>query len=187
MNYWACTARRYRSTSIIERVHKAFFNYYQFNSMTYMLDQTILARKMTALDLEFERTLHYHDEGYESDNDYGLPPQITRPVHMYSIFTTETSFDLDDFTTAQCLISSFTIRHPRTLPFHEGVYQHISFDETPLPMPEINSEDHEEPLSTADLDDPMWDKEPVPDNREYLCIHKILGQPSKPHPDSLYQ
>ena len=26
---------------------------------------------MTALDLEFERALYYHNEGYDSDNDQG--------------------------------------------------------------------------------------------------------------------
>ena len=42
--------------------------------MIYMLDEIILARMMTAPDLEFEKAMHYSDEGYESDNDYGLPP-----------------------------------------------------------------------------------------------------------------
>ena len=74
MNYWVHAAGRYRSTSILERVHVAFFNYYQFNAMTYMPDEIILVRMMTTLHLKFERALHYHDEGYESDNDYGLPP-----------------------------------------------------------------------------------------------------------------
>ena len=31
--------------------------------MTYMLDEIILARMMTVLDLEFVRALHYHDKG----------------------------------------------------------------------------------------------------------------------------
>ena len=48
--------------------------------MAYMPDEIILARMMTTLILDFERTLHDHDEGYESDNDYGLPPQITKPI-----------------------------------------------------------------------------------------------------------
>ena len=74
MNYWVCTAGRYRSTSILEKVQKAFFNYYQFDAMTYMPDGIILARMMTTLDLEFKRALHYHDERYESNNDNGLPP-----------------------------------------------------------------------------------------------------------------
>ena len=39
--------------------------------MTYMPDENILARMMTALDLELKRALHYHDEGHESDNDRG--------------------------------------------------------------------------------------------------------------------
>ena len=42
--------------------------------MTYMPDEIILERMMTAIDLEFKRALHYHDEGYKSNNDYGLPP-----------------------------------------------------------------------------------------------------------------
>ena len=126
MNYWVCTAGRYRSTSILERVHKAFFNYYEFNAMTYMPDEIILARMMTTLDLEFKRTLHYHDEVYKSNNDYGLSPQITRPIHVYSVFTTETSFNPADFTTTQHPISPFTHRHPTSLPFREGVCQHLT-------------------------------------------------------------
>ena len=101
MNYWVHTAGRYRSTSILEKVHKAFINYYQYHGMTYMVDEIILARMMTALDLEFERALHYHDGGYESDTDYGLPAHITRPICIYSVFATEASFDPADFTTAQ--------------------------------------------------------------------------------------
>ena len=42
--------------------------------MIYMPDENVLARMMTALDLEFEKAMQYHDEEYESDNDYALPP-----------------------------------------------------------------------------------------------------------------
>ena len=73
--------------------------------MAYMPDEIILVRMMSAPDLEFERALHYHDEGYESDNDYEFLPQITRPICIYSVFTTKTFFDLADFTTAQHLIN----------------------------------------------------------------------------------
>ena len=62
---------------------------------------------MTALDLEFEKAMHYHDEGYESDNDYGLQLQIMKPIQVYSIFTNEASFDPADFTTTQCPIPPF--------------------------------------------------------------------------------
>ena len=34
-----------------------------------MPDEIVLAKFITALDLEFERVLHYHNEGYDSDND----------------------------------------------------------------------------------------------------------------------
>ena len=80
MNYWVHAAGRYRSKSILEKVHKAFFNYYQFHAMAYMPDEIILARMMIAMHLEFEIALHYHDEGYKSNNDYGVPPQITQPI-----------------------------------------------------------------------------------------------------------
>ena len=106
--------------------------------MTYMLDEIILARMMTNLHLEFKRALHCHDEGYESDNDYGLPPQIIKPIHVYSIFTTEAFFNLADFTTAPHLISPFTPKHPRTLPFWEGACWHLTFDEMSPPMPETD-------------------------------------------------
>ena len=50
-------------------------------------------------------------------------------------------------------------------------------------MPKTNSEDDKEPLPNVDLDDLVWDKEPAPDSREYLCIHKIprLATPTPPH------
>ena len=58
----------------LERIHAAFFTTHQMQEMIYMLDEIILARMIDALDLEFEKAMHYHDEGYESNNDYGLPP-----------------------------------------------------------------------------------------------------------------
>ena len=50
-----------------------------------MMDEIVLARMMTALDLKFKKAMHYHDEGYNSDNDNGLPPQVMRSVHIYSV------------------------------------------------------------------------------------------------------
>ena len=80
MNYWVHTAGTYRATTILGGVHATFFNYHQFNEICYMPEETVLARIMSALDLEFERTLHYIDKGYESDNEYGLQTQVWRPV-----------------------------------------------------------------------------------------------------------
>ena len=72
--------------------------------MIYMPDEIILARMMTALDLEFEKAMHYYDEGYESDNDYELSPQVMRPVCIYSVFTTETTYNPAEYMVTQCPI-----------------------------------------------------------------------------------
>ena len=100
----------YREMAILGRVYAAFFNYHQFNEMTSMPDEIVLARIMTTLDLEFKRALHYHDEGYESDNDYGPPTQVMKHVLVYSVSTTEASFNPTDYKGAQCPISPFTPR-----------------------------------------------------------------------------
>ena len=105
MNFWVHTTGTYRATAILGRDHMAFFNYHHFNEMTNMPDEIILARIMTALDSEFERALHYHDEGFESDNDYGLPGTVMRHVCTYVISTTEASFNPADYKGAQCFIS----------------------------------------------------------------------------------
>ena len=85
MNHWIHTVDTDHAMLILGRIHAAFFNYHQFNKMTHMPDEIVLARIMTALDLEFEKALHYHDEGYESDKDYGLPAWVTRSVSVYSV------------------------------------------------------------------------------------------------------
>ena len=61
MNFWLDTVCMYRATAILGRVHTAFFNYHYFSEMTNRPDDTVLARIMTALDLEIKRKLHYHD------------------------------------------------------------------------------------------------------------------------------
>ena len=68
--------------AICREVHAAFFISHQMQEMIYMPDEIILARMMTAVDLEFEKAVHYHNEGYESDSDYGLLPQGMRPMHI---------------------------------------------------------------------------------------------------------
>ena len=74
MNYWVHTARRHRVASVLGRVHASFFTSHHMQEMIYVPDEIILVRMIGALDLEFEKAMQYHDEGYESDSDYGLPP-----------------------------------------------------------------------------------------------------------------
>ena len=47
-------------------------------------------------------------------------------------------------------------------------------------LQEVDSID-EEYLLTADLDDLVWSVEPLPDNQECLCMHKI-PRPATPTP-----
>ena len=68
--------------------------------MTHMPDEIVLARIITTLDLEFEKALHYQDEEYESNSDYGLPVQVMRPVHIYSASTTVAYFNPADYKAA---------------------------------------------------------------------------------------
>ena len=180
MNCWVCIAGRYRTTSILGRFHAVFFNCHQSKAVTYMLDEIVLVRMMTALDLEFEKAMHYHDEGYESDTDCGFQPQVTRPIDIYSVFTTEASFDLAELTTSQCPISPFNPRSPSSLPFWEGVCQHLTFEEM-LPPTEENSED-EEDLPTVDIGYPVWSEEPYQTARSICVYMKYLDQ--QPYPTS---
>ena len=49
---------------------------------------------MLALEIEFERALQFHDEGYESGDDYDLPKPLIRSTHIYLVSSAaETSFN----------------------------------------------------------------------------------------------
>ena len=78
--------------------------------MTNMPVEIVLASTISALDLEFERALQYHDEGYGSDNDYGLPGPVIRPVCTYLVSTIEATFSPTDYKEAQLPTSPFTPR-----------------------------------------------------------------------------
>ena len=98
--------------------------------------------------------MHYHDKGYGSDIEYGLPAQGMRPVQIYSVSTTE-FFNLESYKEAQYTTSAFTPRGPRDdLPFCERVLV-LMFDETPPPTAEVDCDD-EDYHPTADLDDLVW-------------------------------
>ena len=168
MSYWVSTARRHRVMSILGRVHAAFLTSHQMQEMIYMLDEIILARMMTVLHLELDKPMDYHNEGYESDKNYRLPPQVTRPVHIYSLW-------------GLLQPSWIHCSPPPNLTLHSQMYQKpiILRRSVPVPilqwdaplMPEMDSWD-EEDLPTAYLDDPVWSEEPVPDGQECLAYMK---------------
>ena len=97
-----------------------------------MPDEIVLSRMMTALDLEFEKAMHYN-EGYERNNDYGLPGQVMRPVHISSVPTFGASFNPADYKEAQQHLSlhaqmtqellALLWRGPQTLNIFETPHQ----------------------------------------------------------------
>ena len=110
MNFWVCAAGMYTATAILGKVHTAFLNYNYFSKMINMPDEIVIARIMAALDLEFERALHYCNERYDSDNDYDLPVLFMRPLCIYLVSTTQTFLNLMDYKGAQCPTSPSTPR-----------------------------------------------------------------------------
>ena len=102
---------------------------------------------------------------------------------MYSVLTSEASYNLTNYKETQHTISPFMPRWLRSLPLHEGVCQHLTYDKTSLPTPEVDPDDLENLLS-AELDDPVWSKMPLSDIQEYQCMHQIprpATPPSQPN------
>ena len=93
MNFWVHAMGTYRATAILVKVQTAFLNCNYFCKLTNMSDEIVLAMIMTALDLEFARALHYHDECYDIDNDYDLPGPFTIPVYIYLVSMTRASLN----------------------------------------------------------------------------------------------
>ena len=72
MSFWVCTEGTYRATAILCSVHTTFFNYHHFSEITNIPDEIILARIMTPFALESKRAMLYHNEEYDSDNDWTI-------------------------------------------------------------------------------------------------------------------
>ena len=73
--------------------------------MTKMTDEIVLARIMTALNLKYERALHYH-----GDKDYDLPVPFMRPINIYMVSMTEASLNPMGYKGAQVPTSPSTPR-----------------------------------------------------------------------------
>ena len=65
---------------------------------------------LTSLTESTWLTMHYHEEGYKSDNDYGLPAQVMKPTHIYSVFSTEAFISPAVYKETKHTISPFTPR-----------------------------------------------------------------------------
>ena len=72
----------------------AFFSRDYFGEMTTVANEHILAQFTLALEIEFERILQFHNEGYGSGHDYDLPKLLIRSNHTYSVSSAaEASFN----------------------------------------------------------------------------------------------
>ena len=127
---------------------------------------------MTALDLEFERAPHNHNEGYDSDNDYDLPGPFIRPVHIYLISTTEDSLHSSDYRRTQGTTSPSTQKwtKERVAPMLSSLLMINLQWETLI---RNGLWQWRRIFSTAELNDPVYSEEPLPD-RQWLCIHLLL-------------
>ena len=62
--------------------------------MTTGANKHLLACFSLALEIEFERALQFHNEGYESGDNYDLPKPLISSTHIYSVSSAdETSFN----------------------------------------------------------------------------------------------
>ena len=159
--------------SILGWVHATFYNCHQFDAMNYMLDDIVLARMMTALDLGGYALSWWVIWKWQwlwtTSSVYGACTHLFSFYH-WGLF--QCSY-LQGNTTHYL---PFTPRWPRSLTFHEGVCQYLIFDETPPSTPGVDSYDQEF-LHTVYLYDQGSSEVPVPDNQEYLCIQKNIQVP----------
>ena len=147
--------------------------------MTNMPDEIVFGRIMIAGDFEFERALHYHNEGYDSDNDYDLSSPFMRPVHIYLVLMTEASLNPMDYRWAQSHTFPSTARQPRDgLPLYQVVGQQFTFCETPTSVMD-SDDDEEEDFPTVELNDQVWSEEPIPD-RQCQSITGHTPRPTNP-------
>ena len=114
--------------------------------MTYMLDEIILGRMMTALDLEFERPLHYHDAGMRATTAMGAHPR-SQDLSV----CTPCSQQRPPFTELTSPQPS-TQSHPSLPDILEACHSEM-----------VSNLDNKDPIPTADLDDPVWDEQAVHD------------------------
>ena len=78
-------ARTHKCTVVLDKVHAAFFNNDDSVEMATRANEHFLAQFMLALEIKFERALHFHDGGYKRVYDNGLPKLLIRSTHNYLV------------------------------------------------------------------------------------------------------
>ena len=154
---------------ILDKVYKAFFHSKDFVNWAYKphLTHTLLL----SLEIEFERGLYLHGEGYNTDPNYDLPQLLQRTTHIYVVpSTTKASFDplSSQRGTASILLSTPTGRVAGS-PFYKTAQKCLNFNNMPLPIMECDNVDEEEEyFPKAPLDDAVWSGELIPERDLYI-------------------
>ena len=81
-------ARNHRSTVIIDKIYKAFFNFDDLLHWAHRPDEILHSTFIVALEIEFKLALHLQDEGYATDNNYDLPQPLQTTACVYVVTST---------------------------------------------------------------------------------------------------
>ena len=119
---------------------------------------------MLALEIEFEKGLYLHDEGYDTVVNSDLLQPLKKSTHIYTVpLVAETSFDPMSY---QISIIPTFLSTPKGRPvepwLHWVVSRLLKFNDLPLPAVDSNN-NIEEDFPTAPLDDSVWSEEPKPE------------------------
>ena len=155
INDWIHVADTYSSTIILDNAYMAFFNDDYFGKMTTRVNEHLLAQFTFALEIKFDRALQFHDEDYESSDDYDLPKPLIRWTHIYLVSpSSDTIFNPIDYQVSTTPIPPLTPKWRQVeLPLHLTVHKWLNFSDTPLLAADSNSDAEEEDFPTATLND----------------------------------
>ena len=129
----------------------ASFNSDYFGEMTTRANKHLLAQFTLALEIEFEKALQFHNEGYKSSDDYDLPKLLIWLTHNYLISSAaEASFNPTDYQRAATPTYLSTLKWRQVeLPLLWGVHRWLTFSDTPLLAADSNNDAEEEDVPTA--------------------------------------
>ena len=148
-------------------LHKAVFHCDYFLHWAYTPDQHVLATFILALEINFERALYLHDEGYKTGDDYDLPHPLRKSTHIYvepSVVIASLN-PMDYQNQWYPPLCQTPKQRPEESPLHWGW---LNLNKSPLSA--LDSDDYVEGnFPTAPLDDLVCSKEPILDRD--LCIH----------------
>ena len=170
-------ARNPRSTVIIGKVYKVFFQCDDYLHWANSPDKVLCSTFILALEVNFELALHQHNEGYDTDNIYDLPPMPKRTACIQAVITTNmSSIDPSGSHGGAVSIPPSTLTGEiGGLLFYRSAQKCLNFNDMPPTIMEFDDQDEEEEyFLRASLDDEVWTEKPVPESN--LCIHMAAGK-----------